>query len=153
MFERKREMLEEYKPKAGSRGRIGIPMGLGMYELYQFWYTLFTELGFEVFHSPFSTRKLYLAGQLTIPSDTVCFPAKLMHGHIEYLLSENPDTFMWVSPASQKVLDRHSLVQKKCVDNKKVYKDVLIYRDGYKLTKLDKQFITELCESRRKYLK
>jgi DNA-binding transcriptional LysR family regulator len=69
------------------------------------------------------------------------------------LLAENSDTFMWVSPASQKVLDRYSLVQKKCVDNKKVYKDVLIYRDGYKLTKLDKQFITELCESRRKYLK
>lgn len=69
------------------------------------------------------------------------------------LLAENSDTFMWVSPASQKVLDRYGLVQRKCVDNKKVYKDVLIYRDGYKLTKLDKQFITELCESRRKYLK
>ena len=69
------------------------------------------------------------------------------------LLSENPDTFMWVSPASQKILDRYGLVQKKCVDNKKVYKDVLIYRDGYKLSKLDKEFITKLCESRRKYLK
>ncbi len=69
------------------------------------------------------------------------------------LLSENPDTFMWVSPASQKVLDRYGLVQRKCVDNKKVYKDVLIYRDGYKLTRLDKQFITELCEAKRKYLK
>ena len=69
------------------------------------------------------------------------------------LLSENPDTFMWVSPASQKILDRYGLVQKKCVDNKKVYKDVLIYREGYKLSKLDKQFITELCDSRRKYLK
>ncbi len=69
------------------------------------------------------------------------------------LLCENPDTFMWVSPASQTVLDRYGLVQKKCVDNKKIYKDVLIYRDGYKLSKLDKQFITELCESRRKYLK
>ncbi len=69
------------------------------------------------------------------------------------LLSENPDTFMWVSPASQKILDRYGLVQKKCVDNKKVYKDVLIYREGYKLTKLDKQFITDLCDSRRKYLK
>ena len=69
------------------------------------------------------------------------------------LLSENPDTFMWVSPASQKRLDRYGLVQKKCVDNKKIYKDVLIYREGYKLTKLDKQFITELCDSRRKYLK
>ncbi len=95
MFERKREMLEEYKPKAGSRGRIGIPMGLGMYELYPFWYTFLTELGFEVFHSPFSTRELYLSGQLTIPSDTVCFPAKLMHGHIEYLLRENPDAIFY----------------------------------------------------------
>lgn len=69
------------------------------------------------------------------------------------LLSENFETFMWVSPASQKVLDRYGLVQKKCVDNKKIYKDVLIYREGYKLSGLDKQFITELCESRRKYLK
>ena len=69
------------------------------------------------------------------------------------LLSENPDTFMWVSPASQKILDRYGLVQKKCVDNKKIYKDVLVYRDGYKLSKLDEQFITELCDSKRKYLK
>ncbi len=69
------------------------------------------------------------------------------------LLSENHDTFMWVSPASQKVLDRYDLVQKKCVDIKKVYKDILIYREGYKLTKLDKQFITALCDTRRKYLK
>ena len=69
------------------------------------------------------------------------------------LLSENTDTFMWVSPASQKILDRYGLVQKKCVDNRKIYKDVLIYREGYKLSKLDKQFITELCESKRKYLK
>ncbi len=69
------------------------------------------------------------------------------------LLSENHDTFMWVSPAPQKVLERYGLVQKRCVDNKKVYKDVLIYRDGYKLSRLDKQFITELCDSRRKYIK
>ena len=68
------------------------------------------------------------------------------------LLSENPDTFMWVSPAPQKVLDRYNLVQRKCVDNKKIYKDVLIYKNGYKLTKMDKQFITELCESKRKHL-
>lgn len=69
------------------------------------------------------------------------------------LLFENPETFMWVSPAPQKVLDRYGLVQRQCADNKKTYKDVLIYRNGYKLTKWDKQFITELCESRRKYLK
>ena len=69
------------------------------------------------------------------------------------LLSVNPYTFMWVSPAPRKLLDRYGLVQKKCIDNKKIYKDVLIYREGYKLTKLDKQFITELCESKRKYIK
>lgn len=68
------------------------------------------------------------------------------------LLSENPETFMWVSPAPSEVLDRYGLVQKKCEDNKKIYKDVLIFRNGYKLSPLDKQFITELCESKRKYL-
>ena len=69
------------------------------------------------------------------------------------LLSENTETFMWVSPASHRILDRYGLVQKRCVDNKKVYKDVLIYREGYKLSPLDKQFITELCEAKRKFLK
>ncbi len=68
------------------------------------------------------------------------------------LLSMNPETFMWVSPAPQTLLERYNLVQKKCGDNKKVYKDVLIYKNGYKLTKLDRQFITALCESKRKHL-
>lgn len=68
------------------------------------------------------------------------------------LLSINPETFMWVSLTPQKLLDRYNLVQRKCEDNKKVYKDVLIYRNGYKLSRLDRQFITELCEAKRKYL-
>lgn len=68
------------------------------------------------------------------------------------LLSLNPETFMWVSPAPKDLLERYNLVLRKCVDNKKIYKDVLIYKNGYKLSKLDRQFITELCESKRKYL-
>lgn len=68
------------------------------------------------------------------------------------LLSLNPETFMWVSPAPESLLERYSLVQRKCEDNKKIYKDVLIYKNGYKLSKLDRQFITELCRSKRKYL-
>ena len=68
------------------------------------------------------------------------------------LLSNNPETFMWVSPAPESLLKRYNLVQKKCVDNKKIYKDVLIYKNGYKLSKLDRRFITELCEAKRKYL-
>ena len=69
------------------------------------------------------------------------------------LLSENPDTFMWVSPASEKILQRYNLVQRQCADNRKIYKDVLIYKNGYRFSKLDNCFITALCDSRRKYLK
>lgn len=68
------------------------------------------------------------------------------------LLSMNPETFMWVSPAPQSLLERYNLVQRKCIDNKKVYKDVLIHKSGYKLSRLDQQFITELCKSKRKNL-
>lgn len=68
------------------------------------------------------------------------------------LLSENPNTFMWVSPASEKLLERYNLVQRRCADNQKRYKDVLIYRNGYRLSEIDKNFITALIESRRKYL-
>lgn len=68
------------------------------------------------------------------------------------LLSINPETFMWVSPAPKSLLERYNLVLKKCTDNKKVYKDILIYKNGYKLSNLDRQFITKLCESKRKYL-
>ena len=69
------------------------------------------------------------------------------------LLAENPKTFMWVSPASQQILDRYQLVQRVCEGNKKTYKDVLIYHKGYKLSKLDQDFLTALCESRRKFIK
>ncbi len=64
------------------------------------------------------------------------------------LLSTNPDTFMWVSPAPESLLNKYNLVLRKCADNKKIYKDVLIYKKGYKLTPLDKRFISELCESK-----
>ncbi len=66
------------------------------------------------------------------------------------LLSENSETFMWVSPVSDRVLERYGLVRRKCFDNRTKYKDVLIYREGYRLTKRDKEFITALCNSRRK---
>lgn len=68
------------------------------------------------------------------------------------LLSENPNIFMWVSPLPDKLLERYGLVQINSKENKKLYKDVLIYRNGYKMSKLDRQFITELCDSKRKYI-
>lgn len=69
------------------------------------------------------------------------------------LLSKNPRTFMWVSPTPEDVLEKYGLVQKKCESNTRIYKDILIYKKGYKLTELDKRFITELCRSRRRNLK
>lgn len=68
------------------------------------------------------------------------------------LLSMNPETFMWVSPAPQKLLERYNLVLRKCPENKKIYKDMLIYRNGYKLSDVDRKFITALCESKRKHI-
>ncbi|MGN0347153.1 MAG: acyl-CoA dehydratase activase-related protein [Lachnospiraceae bacterium] len=91
LYEYKLHKLENYASKAGERGVIGLPMALNMYEMYPFWHTFFTELGYEVKMSGFSNRKLYLSGQGTIPSDTVCFPAKLVHGHIQKLVDEGAD--------------------------------------------------------------
>ncbi len=79
----------------GSRGRIGIPFGLNMYENLPFWFELFTRLNFRVVLSPQSSRKLYLKGQRTIPSDTVCYPAKLLHGHVEALVEEGVDAIFY----------------------------------------------------------
>ncbi|QNK40692.1 acyl-CoA dehydratase activase [Caproicibacter fermentans] len=85
----KMDLLASYrKSEPGPRGKIGIPMGLNLYELLPFWHSFFTSLGFEVVVSPMSDRELYLNGQSTIPSDTVCFPAKLMHGHVQALIDE-----------------------------------------------------------------
>lgn len=69
------------------------------------------------------------------------------------LLSENPQTFMWLSPVSEKVLERFDLVQRTVAGNKKIYKDMLVYHKGYKLSRLDRDFITALCEAKRKFIK
>lgn len=70
-------------------------MGLNMYEMLPFWHAFFTTLGYQVVISGFSNRALYLKGQSTIPSDTVCFPAKLMHGHIMELIEKGVDVIFY----------------------------------------------------------
>lgn len=95
IYDYKLRLIDSYKPVEGVRGKLGIPMGLNMYEMYPFWYRFFTELKFEVYHSSFSSRKIYRSGQHTIPSDTVCFPAKLMHGHIQTLIEEGAQTIFY----------------------------------------------------------
>ena len=98
MFHYKYSKLRAMEGKGtgtGARGRMGIPFGLNMYENLPFWYTLFTKLNFEVVLSPESSRGIYLKGQHTIPSDTVCYPAKLLHGHVEALVEAGVDAIWY----------------------------------------------------------
>lgn len=95
LYEYKIKLLSEYEPGTGTRGVVGLPMGLNMYEMYPFWHAFFTGLGYQVKMSGFSNRKLYLKGQGTIPSDTVCFPAKMMHGHIQQLIEMGVDVIFY----------------------------------------------------------
>ena len=106
IYEYKLNLLGEYNNYKGYRKEtIGIPMGLNMYELLPFWYTFFKDLGFNVVCSDRSSRKLYLNGQHTIPSDTVCFPAKMIHGHIESLIDKGVDAIFY--PCMSYNIDEH----------------------------------------------
>ena len=97
--------IMEDRREGAPRGQIGLPLGLNMYELLPFWHTLLTQLGFDVVVSPFSSRKLYIAGQATIPSDTACFPAKLMHGHVDALIAQGVKTIFY--PCMSYNIDEH----------------------------------------------
>lgn len=93
----KRSFFEGLKPVSGRRGRIGIPMALSMYELAPLWHAMFTALGFEVHFSALSNRRTYEKGQFTIPSDTACYPAKIMHGHMAELVEKGMETIFYPS--------------------------------------------------------
>ncbi|MGE4463811.1 acyl-CoA dehydratase activase-related protein [Sphaerochaeta sp.] len=84
-----------HEERSASRGRIGLPLQLNFYEQLPFWQTFFSHLGFEVVVSKSSTRQTYLDGQSTIPSDTICYPAKLMHGHIQELIDAKVDAIFY----------------------------------------------------------
>lgn len=92
VYESKRKYFEKLagNDKNGDY-TIGLPLCLGTYELAPLWYGIFDELGFNVKLSPVSNKRIYEAGQFTIPSDTACYPAKIMHGHIITLLDEGVD--------------------------------------------------------------
>ena len=72
------------------RGTVGIPRVLNMYENYPFWHTFFSKLGFSVLLSPQSSKDIYKLGIETIPSESACYPAKLVHGHIQWLIDQKP---------------------------------------------------------------
>lgn len=91
LFDYKLHRLFDYEPLSedkAPRGVVGIPRVLNMYENYPFWYTFFTKLGYRVVLSPQSTRKIYELGIDSIPSESECYPAKLAHGHVTWLIKQ-----------------------------------------------------------------
>jgi len=91
LFDYKYKRLFSYAPltkEKAKRGSVGIPRVLNLYENYPFWFTVFTELGFRVELSPRSSKSLFEMGMETIPSESVCYPAKLTHGHIMSLIKK-----------------------------------------------------------------
>ena len=95
LYEFKRQALQALPGGEGSRGTIGLPLALGMYELLPLWNEIFVSLGFRTLRSPMSTRRIYEKGQFSIPSDTACYPAKLMHGHVAALLEQGVDAIFY----------------------------------------------------------
>ena len=93
----KRDALMGLRPGAEIRGSVGLPLALGMYELLPLWHAFFTRLGFRVEVSGLSSRRVYEKGQFSIPSDTACYPAKIMHGHMEVLLERGVDAIFYPS--------------------------------------------------------
>lgn len=104
----KRDKLQALADSAkdGGRGCIGLPLALGMYELAPLWFGFFTALGYRVVFSGPSSRALYTQGQYSIPSDTACYPAKIMHGHIEDLLARHVDAIFY--PCLTYNIDEHT---------------------------------------------
>ncbi len=91
LYEYKYKRLFSYEPLSAdqaTRGQVGIPRVLNMFENYPFWYTFFTKLKYEVVLSPTSTRKIYELGIESIPSESECYPAKLAHGHVSWLIKK-----------------------------------------------------------------
>ena len=98
LFKKKNELLfnrPTLSPEEAPRGTVGIPRALNMYENYPFWHAFFTELGFSVVLSDQSTKRIYEAGIESMPSESVCYPAKLSHGHVMNLLAKDVD-FIWM---------------------------------------------------------
>jgi len=100
LFDYKFHRLFDYEPLPADeapRGKIGIPRVLNMYENYPFWFTFLTDLGYQVVLSPQSTHRIYELGIESIPSESECYPAKLAHGHIKWLINQGVKTIFYPS--------------------------------------------------------
>ncbi|MCL2565768.1 MAG: 2-hydroxyacyl-CoA dehydratase [Defluviitaleaceae bacterium] len=105
LFEYKYNRIFDYKsllPEEASRGTVGIVRALNTYENYPFWHTFFTNLGYRVILSPKSSRNVYEKGLESMPSESVCYPAKLVHGHVMELINMGVDMIFYPSVVYEK---------------------------------------------------
>ncbi len=143
----------------GTRGRVGLPLQLGMYEQLPIWAGFFESLGFEVVLSDKSSRELYFLGQHTVASDTACYPAKLMHGHIESLIDKGVD-FIFM-PCESYNLDEHDSVNHYNCPIVAYYPELLkannerLNKDNFIMPYIDLNMwdntVKKLCASLKKY--
>lgn len=94
LYDYKRHRLFDYEPltaEQATKGTVGIPRVLNMWEDYPFWFTFFTKLGYRVVLSPYSSKAVFEMGMESIPSESVCYPAKLVHGHVMWLINQGVD--------------------------------------------------------------
>lgn len=111
LYEYKFKRLFDYEPLSeedAKRGVVGIPRVLNMYENYPFWYTFFTKLGYRVVLSPTSNKAMYERGMETISSDTACYPAKMVHGHIKWLVENGVKWIFYPSINYERIEDKDS---------------------------------------------
>lgn len=100
LYEYKNDRLFDYAPltdEEATRGQIGMPRALNMFEHYPFWFTFFTELKYQVLISPRSSSEIYEEGMQTIPSESLCYPAKLANGHVQNLINQGIKTIFYPS--------------------------------------------------------
>ena len=111
LYAYKYQLLEKTpRAECGKRGRVGLPVQLVTFEQLPLWTAFFETCGFEVVFSDQSSRELYFKGQHTVASDTACYPAKLMHGHVESLLDKGVDFIFY--PCESYNFDEHSTVNR-----------------------------------------
>ncbi len=106
-----KRLFDYYRPLSeddARRGTVAIPRVLNMYEDYPFWFTFFTELGFRVMLSPASNKAIYASGLETISSDTACYPAKLVHGHIKWLVDQGYKMIFYPSLNFERIEDKNA---------------------------------------------
>ncbi len=152
-------LLQTVTGTKGTRGRVGLPLQLGMCEQLPLWAGFFESLGFEVVISEKSSRELYFKGQHTVASDTVCYPAKLIHGHIESLLDMGVD-FIFM-PCESYNLDEHDSINHYNCPVVAYYPELLkannerLSEDNFIMPYIDlnlrENTVKKLCKSLKKY--